>query len=343
MTTFHSMLGAASSEESGGLLRRGFTRRDACRLMGLAGLAGWLGAAMPASAFAAEAELNSAEVSRLFGEFAKTHRMPETLGRWLADPAVQLQAPYQVFDDVWNVGVRWVSSYLVKTAEGWVLIDTTHEPFAEKLPEHIEAAGARLEDIKLVLMTHGHFDHVGGARRLKPLLPHARFAMSERGWKEAFESAKASAGTRQAWQMLDAPDLTIRDGEKIEVGGKTFLALETPGHTWGTCSYLYDVKLDGETHRAATIGGQGLNAIEGPEQLEAFIASMKRLGDPAFGVDVDLTAHPFSTGLTEKIPAIRARRPGDPHPLVNRSDYLARLDRLIAGAQASLDDMKKGR
>lgn len=338
---------------SAGLVR-GLTRRGACRFLGLSGLValGALSSGLPAAARAAEAaagaagasaaaDLSSAEVSRLFGEFAKTRRMPAALGRWLGDPALQLQAPYRVFDDVWNVGVKWVSAYLVKTADGWVLIDTTHEPFAEKLPEHIEAAGARLEDVKLVLMTHGHFDHVGGARRLRPLLPNARFAMSRRGWREAFESAKASEGRRNAWRMLDAVDMTLKDGETIEAGGKAFLALETPGHTWGTCSYLYDVKWGGEAHRAATIGGQDLNAIEGPEQLEAFIASMKRLGDPAFGVDVDLTAHPFTTGLTELIPAIRALRPGEKHPLVDRAGYLARLERLIRGAEAALAGMRR--
>lgn len=68
-------------------------------------------------------------------------------------------------------------------------------------------------------------------------------------------------------------------------------------------------------------------------QLEAYIGSMRRLGDPALDIDVDLTAHPFSTGQTEKIPAIRAHRHGEPHPLVDRNAYLERLERLIAGAE----------
>lgn len=65
-------------------------------------------------------------------------------------------------------------------------------------------------------------------------------------------------------------------------------------------------------------------------QLDAYILSMRRLVVPALGIDVDLTAHPFSTGLTELIPAVKARRHGAPHPLVGRAEYASRLERLIA-------------
>ena len=105
----------------------------------------------------------------------------------------------------------------------------------------------------------------------------------------------------------------------------------------GTASYLYDVRRGDRRWTAVTIGGQGLNAIEGPEQVRAYLASMQRLGEERLGIDVDLTAHPFSTGLTEQIPAILALKPSDPHPLVDRVAYLARLDGLIKGASARLE------
>lgn len=136
-------------------------------------------------------------------------------------------------------------------------------------------------------------------------------------------------------------DMVLKDGDRIRAGDTEVLVLETPGHTWGTLSYVYDVRHGGKTHRAVTIGGQGLNAISGPEQLEAYIRSMKRLGDESLGIDVDLTAHPFSTGLTEKIPAVLAAKSGEPHPLVDRRDYLDRLARLADGAKKALEAMRK--
>ena len=71
-------------------------------------------------------------------------------------------------------------------------------------------------------MTHGHFDHVGGCYELKPLLRNARFAMSERGWTEAFADAKASQGTPRAWKMIDRQDLVIKDGEELRLGNNVF-------------------------------------------------------------------------------------------------------------------------
>lgn len=61
---------------------------------------------------------------------------------------------------------------------------------------------------------------------------------------------------------------------------------------------------------------------------------MKRLADPALGIEVDMTAHPFTTGLTERIDAITHLKPQDAHPLVNRAEYLERLEQLIKGAEA---------
>lgn len=295
------------------------------------------------SAPARAGELSSAAVSEAFAVFAKTKRMPPELGAWLSDPTVQRIKPYRVFDNVWQVGVRWVSAYLLKTSDGAILNDTTHEPFADGLLDKIRTAGVRPEEIRYVLMTHGHFDHAGGAERLRKHLPNARFGMSAEGWREAEESARAVSNTPRAWTMMKRreSDMVLKDGDKIRLGGTEVLVLETPGHTWGTLSYVYDVRHGGKTHRAVTIGGQGLNAISGPEQLEAYIRSMERLGEDSLGIDVDLTAHPFSTGLTEKIPAIVSAKPEAPHPLVDRRDYLERLERLAAGAREALRAMKQ--
>lgn len=288
-------------------------------------------------------DLSSAEVSEGFAAFARTKHMTPELQAWLSDPAVQRIKPYRVFDNVWQVGVRWVSAYLLKTSDGAILIDTTHEPFADDMIEKIRTAGVKPEEIRFVLMTHGHFDHAGGAERLRKVLPNARFGMSAEGWREADESANAAANTTRGWTMMKRRenDMVLKDGDKIRVGDAEVLVLETPGHTWGTLSYVYDVRHGGKNHRAVTIGGQGLNAISGPEQLEAYIRSMKRLGDESLGIDVDLTAHPFSTGLTEKIPAVLAAKSDEPHPLVDRKDYLDRLERLADGAKKALEAMRK--
>ncbi len=291
----------------------------------------------PFPAEAGAAVPDTAEVLRLFAELGATGKAPKALDAWITDPVAQKIAPYQAFDNVWQVGIAWVSSWAVRTSEGWVLIDTIHEPFVDILLENLRTVGIRPDDVKLVLMTHGHFDHVGGYYRLKPLLKNARFVMTERGWNEAFRYAEESKGTFREWKMLEEKDVVAKDGDTLRCGDNVFTVLETPGHTWGTTSYMYDVRRNGSSYRAVTVGGQGLNAIEGPDQVRAYIKSMERLGEDSLNIEVDLTPHPFSSNLAEQIDVIRHLKPSDAHPLINRAAYLARLKKLNEGAAARLE------
>lgn len=169
----------------------------------------------------------------------------------------------------------------------------------------------------------------GGAARLRPLAKNARFAMTAPGWEEAFRDAKGPRG----FAMLEKPDLVLRDREVVRSGDTEVTVLHTPGHTPGTASYLYDVRDGDKTRRAVTIGGLGLNAICDAAQLDAYIASMERLASDEFAVTTDMTAHPFSIGLTERIPEIVAHRPGTVHPLADREAYLGRLRAMADNAR----------
>jgi metallo-beta-lactamase class B len=84
----------------------------------------------------------------------------------------------------------------------------------------------------------------------------------------------------------------------------------------------------------------GLNAIRGPEQVEAYIASIKRIRalteDRIDPVMTHLTTHPFSNGLTEAKELLKARKPGEPHPLVDPQGFRQQLDALQANAEKRL-------
>lgn len=275
-----------------------------------------------------------------FAEFGRTGQMPPDLGRWLGTPEAQYVEPWSPFDNVDYVGICWVSAWLVHTDEGTVLIDTLYGPYVKTLLAEIKKTGTDLADIKYVLMTHGHFDHAGGAAMLKPMLPNATFVMTQRGWDEGLASSEASQGGRRAWQMLQ-PEMVVADGDTFTLGGNTFSVLETPGHTWGTASYIYDVVDNDQTYRAITIGGLGLNAIEGPEQVEAFIGSLDKMRNLAKagdgGIDVHLTTHGFSNGLEEDRQALEALPEGAPNPMVDPDGLLDQIAGLRAGAVDRLE------
>lgn len=262
----------------------------------------------------------SGPIIQRFIEFGKTGKMPPDLGKWLNTPADQYVEPWKPFENVDYVGVCWVSAWLVHTDDGVVLIDTLYGPFKKMIVENIQKTGTDLADIKYVLMTHGHFDHVGGAVALKPLLPNAKFVMTQQGWDEAVDSSAKSQGGPRAWDMIE-PEMVVADGDEITVGGNTFKVIETPGHTWGTASYMYDVKDGDKTHRAITIGGLGLNAIEGPPQVEAYIKSVDRVRKLVeaqdMPIEVHLTTHGFSADLDENRQKHMTRKDGEPNVFVD--------------------------
>lgn len=281
----------------------------------------------------------SPAVSALFGEFGNTGKMPAELGRWLNDPAIQSIEPYQAFDNVYNVGICWVSAWLIKTSDGLVLIDTVYEPYTERLLENVKKLGFNPADIKYVFLTHGHFDHVGGVAWLKQHT-NAKFVMTQRGWEESIADAKASTGKPGAWSMPAHADQLVKDGDVVTVGDTRIYVYETPGHTWGTTSYALDVHDGDNTYRAVTIGGLGLNAIDGPSQVVAYIRSIDRIKSlvqaSSHPITVHLTAHPFSTGLSELRPQLATHQTGQPHPMNDAQALISQLDELRAAATARL-------
>lgn len=287
----------------------------------------------------------SEKVLERFVEFGKTGKMPRDLGKWLNTPNAQYIKPWKPFDNVDYVGICWVSAWLIHTDDGIVLIDTLYGPFSKQIIENIKNVGVDFADIKYVLMTHGHFDHVGGAVELKPLLPNAKFVMTQVGWDEAVKSSEVSQSGARAWDMIE-PDLVMADGDKIELGGNTFKVVATPGHTWGTASYLYDVKDGNQTYRAVTIGGLGLNAIDGPAQVEAYINSVDRIRDLVNDLDekveVHLTTHGFSNRLEENREKLAKRKADEPNVFVDPEGLLNQVAVLRARAvkRLAIEKMK---
>lgn len=277
----------------------------------------------------------SAEILQKFIEFGKSGMMPQDLAKWLDDPNAQYIPPWKPFENVYFVGVCWVSAWLVETSDGVVLIDTLYGPHVDQLIKNITATGIDFADIRYVLMTHGHFDHVGGAARLKPLLPNAEFAMIRKGWDETPADVAMWQDTPNAYAAI-TPEIVLEDGDTITLGDATFTAIETPGHTWGTASYLYDVFDHGDRHRAITVGGLGLNAIEGPAQVEAFINSLDRIAalakEPDDPVMVHLTMHGFSANLEENRQKNAARKPGEANVFLNAQAVLDEVSFLRDGA-----------
>ena len=287
------------------------------------------------------------QISPGFARAALAGGLSPEFREWLQSPKGQYIEPFKAFDNVWYVGGCWVASWAILTSDGVVLIDTMYEPLADMLVDNIKKAGIKLDNIKYVLMTHGHWDHVGGAAKLKGLLKNARFVMSEKGWYEGAHSP-GSRPNVPPWKMLD-PDIVVKDGDVITLGESKFAVYETPGHSPGTISFAYDV-IDGDKiYHAFTVGGLATGTIRSLEQAEKYVESVKRVerlvGDGARPIAVYLSTHVFiSRDLPGTAEALRTRKPGMPNPLVDQAAFLKELEHLHReGEEKVLAEKKAGR
>ena len=172
----------------------------------------------------------SAPLMASFSMFSETGRMPPNLAAFMGDAASNKIEPYKAFDNVYYVGICWVSAWLITSPNGHVLIDTLYGPYTSQMLGNIRALGFDPKDIKLVVVTHGHFDHAGGIGQLKSeLAPGTRFAMTKEGWREGAEESVSNS--RFPWKMIE-PDIVLTDGQTVTGGDVAIQAFETPGIRW---------------------------------------------------------------------------------------------------------------
>ena len=221
--------------------------------------------------------------------------------------------PRRVFDNLYWVGQTRYSAWAVTTPEGIVVIDPLFEYSVEAaIEEGLERLGLDPADIRYVLVSHGHRDHVGGARYLQDRYG-ARVVMAAEDW----DLVEASSGD---WPKPER-DIEAHDGYRLELGGTTLTLHATPGHTAGTMSTILPVRDGDETHVAALWGGTAFNFMGDDDEamwFREYIASAERFAEiaRAAGADVLLSNHPQYDGSTTKLPALASREPGAPHPYV---------------------------
>lgn len=159
-------------------------------------------------------------------------------------------APLEVFDGVYSIGQHANNIWALETSEGIILIDALND--AEEAEAFIVGNMMRLGldplDIKMIIISHGHRDHIGGLEYMKTLTG-AKIGMAKEDWDLAVESG--------AMAPPDEDDFYITDGMEITLGDRTLVAAFTPGHTPGTISLLFPVSWNGEELVASYFGDHG--------------------------------------------------------------------------------------
>lgn len=243
------------------------------------------------------------------------------------DPALQRVEPFQVFDNLYYVGAKWVAAWVLETDQGLILFDTLYGELTDIVIDGIRDLGMDPDDIRYVVVTHAHFDHIGGAKRMQ----------------DEFNAVVLM--TAEDWQMVDEEPvyreypkpmrhLTITDNGTVNLGRTGLRFVKTPGHTPGVASTRFTVYDGGFPYQAFMFGGVGLN-FSGVERTEMYIESVKRLqrmGD----IEVNIPNHADSAEVFERYELLQQRQEGQPHPFIDPEGYKAWLDELLVAAEAKL-------
>jgi metallo-beta-lactamase class B len=217
--------------------------------------------------------------------------------------------PVRIHGNSYFVGTCGISAILITDRDGHVLIDSGTEAGAELVAANIRRLGFRLSDVRFLLHSHEHRDHVGGMARLQQLTG-AQLVASEAA-AIAFRTGRPIGSDPQAGMhapMARVPVARIvRDREVVRLGGIQLTAHATPGHTPGALSWQW-VSCDGGVCRTlvyadslSAVSRDGYRFLDRPGEVEAFRASIARIG--SLECDILLTPHPSASNMAKRFGA----------------------------------------
>jgi metallo-beta-lactamase class B len=145
--------------------------------------------------------------------------------------------PFRIAGNVYYVGASEVTSFLIVTSKGHIVLDGGMPETAPQIERNIERLGFHLRDVKILLNSHAHYDHAGGLAELKRVTGAKFYA----GAGDVAQLARGGTGDPQFGDKFPFPpieaDRALHDGDRITLGPVTLVAHATPGHTRGCTTY----------------------------------------------------------------------------------------------------------
>ncbi len=231
--------------------------------------------------------------------------------------------PHRIADGLYYVGSKGLSSYLITTPQGHILINSSFDRTVPIIRQNVEKLGFQFKDVKILLTSHAHGDHVAGNALVKELTGAQVYVM------QGDEDVVRTGGEGQylykgGWKPCKV-DKVLKDGEKVTLGGITLVAVHTPGHTRGCTTWTMKAKDRGKTYDVVIVGSpnvnpgyQLVNNAAYPEIAADFARSFKVW--KTLPCDIFLGAHGVYYNMEEKVKRISA---DGPNPFVDPKGYQA--------------------
>ncbi|MBO0857627.1 MAG: subclass B3 metallo-beta-lactamase [Chloracidobacterium sp.] len=231
--------------------------------------------------------------------------------------------PYRIVGNIWYVGASGVTSFLITTSKGHILLDSGFSETAPMIRRNIDQLGFKLTDVRILINSHAHYDHAGGLAELKELTgaklmaTEADAALLARGGKGDFQW-----GDKYSYKPVKT-DRVLRDGDQVELGEVRLTARLTPGHTKGSATWTMKVDEEGKQYDvvfSTSVSAPGYNLVNNdkyPNIVDDYRRTFQIL--KSLPCDVFLGPHAEFFSMKEKM----ARMEGGtkPNPFIDTDGY----------------------
>jgi metallo-beta-lactamase class B len=239
--------------------------------------------------------------------------------------------PFRIVGNVYYVGTYDLACYLVTTSQGNILINTGLASSEPMIQANIEALGFKMVDTKILLITQAHYDHTGAIAAIRKKTG-AKLLINQPDGKAMDDGGKGDFGVTVSSFAPAAPDRLLHDHDTIRLGDMKIVMLNHPGHTKGSCSYLFDVKDGGKTYRVLIVNMPSIvidrkfsEVTEYPTIEKDYAYTFQALKNIQF--DIWLSSHASQFSLHSK------HKQGDPYNpsvFIDRSGYDKAVNELKA-------------
>ena len=220
------------------------------------------------------------------------------------------RAPFKVFGNTYFVGTQGLSSVLISTDEGLVLIDVALPQSAPLVDANIRALGLTTTDIRYILTSHAHYDHLGGVRAMQRftraiVLASPSTAQALGLGHPVPEDPQFGTAPTDVFPAITSGIRSMNDGETVALGGTTITAHHTPGHTPGATTWTWQSCEDARclnmvyVDSLTPVSKDGFRYTNHAGLVDGFRESIRKVS--ALPCDVLISTHPSATGMDDKV------------------------------------------